>query len=380
MSKDELGVAIVGSGDIARVHLPNIAKCPSMRLVATMDLVEEEARSLAEAGGAEYFTTDLDRVLADQEVDAVVICSALDTHVAISLEALSAGKHVFSEKPLAMTLEEARRLQRAVVETGMHLMSGWWFKHSPITSRVRQVIKEPNLVLTTLLIPDVYDLPPDDTRSPYSRGGILENGGYNLHWTWHVVRSQPVEVSATGFGGRPVNTTAINIQFENGAVGCSVFSNRGVGGTMPKWFAQVLGDEESAAGRLRVHRPGVQGRHTFQYPWQCLSKWLQRTDGYVRYTVPQRRAQRDGRVGGVHADPAVREGDPIDGVAPAPADQLRGGFLSAGWRPAAEHRQLWRPDMIERTHRLWRHSMTNTSPTREQVASLFLCHYAVVGL
>ena len=175
MSKDELGVAIVGSGDIARVHLPNIAKCPSMRLVATMDLVEEEARSLAEAGGAEYFTTDLDRVLADQEVDAVVICSALDTHVAISLEALSAGKHVFSEKPLAMTLEEARRLQRAAVETGMHLMSGWWFKHSPITSRVRQVIKEPNLVLTTLLIPDVYDLPPDDTRSPYSRGGILRS-------------------------------------------------------------------------------------------------------------------------------------------------------------------------------------------------------------
>ena len=246
MSKDELGVAIVGSGDIARVHLPNIAKCPSMRLVATMDLVEEAARSLAEAGGAACFTTDLDRLLADQEVDALVICSALDTHVSISLEALSAGKHVFSEKPLAMTLEEARRLQRAVVETGMQLMSGWWFKHSPITSRVRQVIEEPNLVLTTLLIPDVYDLPPDDTRSPYSRGGILENGGYNLHWTWHVVRSQPIEVSATGFGGRPVNTTAITIQFENGAVGCSVFSNRGVGGTMPKWFAQVLGDEESA--------------------------------------------------------------------------------------------------------------------------------------
>lgn len=246
MENDELGVAIVGCGDIARVHLPNIANCRNMRLVATMDLVEEAARSLADEGGAAYSTTDLDRVLADQEVDALVICTALDTHIGISMEALSAGKHVFSEKPLAITLEEARRLQRAVVESGMQLMSGWWFKHSPITSRVRQVIKEPNLVLTTILIPDVYDVPPDDTRSPYSRGGILENGGYNLHWTWHVVRSQPVEVSATGFGGRPVNTTAINIQFESGAVGCSVFSNRGVGGTMPEWFAQVLGDEESA--------------------------------------------------------------------------------------------------------------------------------------
>ena len=70
--------------------------------------------------------------------------STHDTHAELSLKAISAGKHVYVEKPPAMTLDEARSIQKAVHESGLHWMSGWWFKHSPVTKRLREVIRNPS--------------------------------------------------------------------------------------------------------------------------------------------------------------------------------------------------------------------------------------------
>ena len=128
-------------------------------------------------------------------IDAVLICSTHDTHADIAIKACAAGKHIFAEKPLAMTLDEARRVQKAVHESGVQLMSGWWFKHSPVTKRLREVIPQPYYTLFTCRVS--YDK-PNDPEGPYGRDGILDNSGYNLHWIWHVMRSQPVEIFCHG--------------------------------------------------------------------------------------------------------------------------------------------------------------------------------------
>ena len=177
-----------------------------------MDVVEDAARERAEQAEADYFTTDLDRILSDDGIDAVLICSTHDTHADLAVQALEAGKQVFCEKPLAMTMEEARRIQEAVHRTGIPLMSGWWFKHSPVTKRLREVIREPRFVLFTCRIPPGPYTSPD----PYGKGGLLDTAGYNIHWTWHVMRSQPVEVSAVGMDGQATSTSTINVRFENG--------------------------------------------------------------------------------------------------------------------------------------------------------------------
>ena len=79
---EQLNVGIIGCGGICGAHLPHILETPLMHLVATMDVVEEAvgrngrrvgARARAEEGNAEYFTTDLDRVLSDPDIDAVLI-------------------------------------------------------------------------------------------------------------------------------------------------------------------------------------------------------------------------------------------------------------------------------------------------------------------
>jgi predicted dehydrogenase len=79
---EQLKIGMIGCGGISGSHLPNILKTPEMRLIATMDLVEEAerpdgrrygARVRAEEGNAEYYTTDMDRVLSDPDIDAVMI-------------------------------------------------------------------------------------------------------------------------------------------------------------------------------------------------------------------------------------------------------------------------------------------------------------------
>jgi predicted dehydrogenase len=246
---NQLHTALVGCGGISGAHLPNIRNTPEMRLVATMDVVEAAAQRRAEEINAAYYTTDWQRILDDDTIEAVLLCSTHNTHTALAIEALAAGKHVYSEKPLAMTLDEARRLQQAVHESGLQLMSGWWFKHSPVTKRLREVIPQPYFILFTCrLASSRYDnARPNDPEGPYGRNGILDAAGYNLHWIWHVMRSQPVEVTATGYEGAPTNTSTITIRFANGSIGTSIYSVVGAGGILPKHYAEVLAGGVSAA-------------------------------------------------------------------------------------------------------------------------------------
>lgn len=244
-----VNVGIIGCGGICGAHMPNILATPQMRIVATMDVVEQAAQRRAEEGNAKYYTTDLNRIIADDSIDAVLICTPHDTHVDLAIQACMAGKHVFAEKPLALTLDEARRLQQAVDESGKHLMGGWWFKHSPVTKRLREVIEKPYFVvfLCRLSSTRYENARPDDPDGPLGHNGILDAAGYNLHWIWHVMRSQPVEIMAMGYEGRPTNTSTINIRFANGGMATSVYSVVGSGGYLPKHYAEVLAGPVSAA-------------------------------------------------------------------------------------------------------------------------------------
>ena len=103
----QLNIAIVGCGGISQSHLRNMLKTPEVRVHAAMDIREEAARERAQQGEMKYWTTDLDQVLSDDDVDAVAICATHDTHTDLAVKSAGAGKHVFVEKPPAMTIAEA---------------------------------------------------------------------------------------------------------------------------------------------------------------------------------------------------------------------------------------------------------------------------------
>lgn len=107
--------AVIGCGDISVMHLDAIAKTEGARLVAVADTDAGRAGAVAERYGVPAYA-DHRALLAAAHPDVVHICTPHDQHVEVAIDALAAGCHVLTEKPLAHSLADADRLVRAAAE------------------------------------------------------------------------------------------------------------------------------------------------------------------------------------------------------------------------------------------------------------------------
>jgi predicted dehydrogenase len=115
-----LGIGIVGTGNIAGGYAKDTPTHPEIRLVAATDLDPERAVAFAVAHGCRAHAT-LDDLLADDEIDIVVNLTVHHAHYDVTKRALDAGRHVYSEKPLALRSSEARELVDLAVARGLRL-------------------------------------------------------------------------------------------------------------------------------------------------------------------------------------------------------------------------------------------------------------------
>jgi predicted dehydrogenase len=122
----KLRVAIVGCGNISEPYARTLQSYPQLELVGATDLVPERAKALvAKYGGRVY--PDLESVLGDDQVDVIVNLTIHHAHPTVIAQCIKAGKHVHSEKPLALTYSEAQRLVSLAEAKGVRLSC------SPIT-------------------------------------------------------------------------------------------------------------------------------------------------------------------------------------------------------------------------------------------------------
>jgi len=107
-----INVGVVGCGEVAqRVYLPEFHRLHGKAtLVAVCDQVEERARAAQQRFGARTYYTDLDRFLRESNVEIVVNLTPHHAHAPVSMAALSAGRHVYTEKPLAQSVDDATQL------------------------------------------------------------------------------------------------------------------------------------------------------------------------------------------------------------------------------------------------------------------------------
>ena len=123
-----MNVAFLGYGSIAHSHTRAIAALQGtaagrdLRLYGVMGRLEEPTRDFAREHGMALATTDLDVLLADGAIDAVLVCSPTDLHMEQTERALRAGKHVLCEIPLATSLADTDRLIRLADEADRRLM------------------------------------------------------------------------------------------------------------------------------------------------------------------------------------------------------------------------------------------------------------------
>ena len=113
-----LNIGIIGAGRIGKVHLQSISyHVKNAAVVAMADpFMNEETKALIESMGVKKIYKDYHQILEDPQIDAVLVCSSTDTHAAISIEAIKAGKHVFCEKPVDHSLEKIQEVADVLAE------------------------------------------------------------------------------------------------------------------------------------------------------------------------------------------------------------------------------------------------------------------------
>jgi len=117
-----VGVGIVGAGVISQTYLENLTSFPDVKVVAIGDLIPERAKAKADEHGVPSWGT-LEDVLGNPEVELVVNLTIPESHIEVSSQAVAAGKHVWTEKPLGLDREGARQLLKDADAAGVRVGS-----------------------------------------------------------------------------------------------------------------------------------------------------------------------------------------------------------------------------------------------------------------
>ena len=140
-----LNVAIIGSGDVAQLHLAGLGKLDNVKLYGVASQNVQEAERAAIRYQFEKYTGDYSILLEDPLVDVVHVMTPNATHLKIVSDVLSAGKHVVAEKPLGLDVEEARSLQALAKRSGLVCAVNYHYRYFPQVQRARTLILDDQL-------------------------------------------------------------------------------------------------------------------------------------------------------------------------------------------------------------------------------------------
>lgn len=230
-SAESLGVGLIGAGSFATsVHLPNIIKHPNrFTLEGIVDNDGAKGKAAAKAFSARYVSNSVEDLLSDDAINAVFICTRHGDHANLALRALKAGKHVFVEKPLAVSHEQLDSIKNFYSpEKGKPLpvlMTGFNRRFSPHMRSLRQAISNRTGPFVAHYRMNAGYIPPDHW--------VHEDGGRIVGEACHIIDAMtylagaPVEeASALPIGTSesqyvPSDNRIITLRFADGSV-CSI--------------------------------------------------------------------------------------------------------------------------------------------------------------
>ena len=245
-----LRVALVGAGNLARwVHLPNLKKIPNVQLHAVYSASSARGKNYALRFGAAYCCSDYQQILDDPEIDVVLVASRNTDHASQTLAALAAGKHVFVEKPMALTEEECRLISREAEASGKTLVVGFNRRFAPFYREMkRQLARRAgpavlNCRVNSPTISGTYWM-----ADPAAGGAILGEACHFVDLMYWLLESEPLSVSAyclpTGKQD-PIgeNNMVASFRFADGSIGNLTYC--------------TVGSKTSGGERLEAFAPGL---------------------------------------------------------------------------------------------------------------------------
>jgi len=223
----KINIAVAGLGRIGKIHLKNLCRnFPEIEVVAVMDVLDE-AKNIAGEFNVPVFVTDFDKLLAVPDLDAVVICSPTDTHAGYVVKAAKAGKQIFCEKPLDLSLDRVREVLKIVDQSGVKLMLGFNRRFDPEFKKIRQLVEngsvgEVQIVKITSRDPG----PPPVSYIKVSGGLFLDMTIHDFDMACYISGKQVKEVFAKaavmvdpeiGKAG-DIDTAIITLTFADGSM------------------------------------------------------------------------------------------------------------------------------------------------------------------
>lgn len=253
---DSINMALIGCGGMGRSHMRRARDLPELNFTAYVDALEEAAAGACQEFGGSYHTTDVETVWDDDEIDAVLIATHHDSHTPFATQAAAAGKHIFLEKPMALTIEECLEIEEAVARAGVKLMMGFKFRFAPLVAKVKEVIPKPLVTVGQSLHPNMkgWAITPERGGGP-----VLSNGCHAFDLVYWLNESEPVRISAAGGAlTHPeiglVDNAAVSVQFENGSIASIIAGDSGDARYTSKFFFEVLDGQRTATLHDRCHK------------------------------------------------------------------------------------------------------------------------------
>ncbi|MDW2799465.1 inositol 2-dehydrogenase [Clostridium boliviensis] len=222
-------VGIIGAGRIGKVHtasICNIVKNATIKTIAD-PFMNEDTANWAKSMGVTNTTKDYKEILADPEIDAVLICSSTNTHSPISVEAIKAGKHVFCEKPIDHDVEKIKEVIDALKDSKVKYQVGFNRRFDHNFEAVRNAVAagkigDPHIIKVTSRDPE----PPSAEYAAVSGGMFLDMTIHDFDMVRYLAGCDAEEIyvqsavlvdPAIGEAG-DVDTAVITIKMENGAI------------------------------------------------------------------------------------------------------------------------------------------------------------------
>lgn len=237
----EIRIGLIGAGNLAKwAHLPALKKLKGAALHAVYSNSGARGKSYALRFGASYACSDYYEILNDPNIDAVVIASRHQEHSRQVIDALNAGKHVFVEKPMAVTIEECRDICLAVSTNKKQLMVGFNRRYAPFYIEMKKRLGKrsgPIVISTRMNSPGIES----GWAAEASHGGvILGEGCHFIDLMYWMAESEPVSISAHHL---TENNIAATLKFADGSIGSFVYT--------------VIGSESSGGEMVEVFAPGI---------------------------------------------------------------------------------------------------------------------------
>lgn len=313
----EFNVCVVGCGAMGQKHVEEWSRRPDSAVVAVCDILPERARAFAEKTGAQAFEQYQKAILCDG-VNVVSVCTPVCHHFEIAAFAAENGRHVITEKPIALTLDQADGMIEAARKNDVRLVVSYQMRDSPRSRHYREIIRRGDFggpVFARFV--DVREVRPKlAMHGKWMNGGpLIDMAGHWFDLMRFWTGEEPIAVSAAGhvFGrGKKrlktvedfaIDAAEVQVRYGGGHV-LSAFANWG----MPEGFRGI--SEESLCGpelALQLSQGKIIAHYAHrQEIWQDFQAEFQGPGARIHDLVEAIRERRNPVVDGAAGRAALR--------------------------------------------------------------------------